>query len=72
MTPLKALPHLSLAEALELQDRARSGDAASAQEFFLYAVWRKIKGDPYIPARQKPKVFRALAQQIHIQVLPHG
>lgn len=71
MSDARRILKLNPSDALDLQDRARRGDVAAAQEFFLYSLWLKIKSAKQFSAKDKIKSFLALAQSMTVEVV-HG
>ena len=54
----------SLSARHELNQRVRAGDISAAETFFYFALWREIKEDRTYPARNKPRLCRALFKHL--------
>ncbi len=59
-------------DALTLEERVKAGDSAAARDFVLYAAWRSIKRDRYVPEKAKAKVFHDLLRRINVEVRTSG
>jgi len=52
----------------DLDAQIRQGDQRAVMTFVLFAVWRQIKQDRTIPTKQKPRLFRTIANSIDLNV----
>jgi hypothetical protein len=75
MSILSEVQNIGPDEALKLEASAKAGDLQAAVRFMRFAVWRKLRRDRVIPARLKPKLFKAILKTIPLTaeaVKAHG
>lgn len=60
---------LTPAEGLALQEKVKGGAPADVRRYTLYAAWRSIQADRFIPTRKKPAVFKTVCRTTDVEVV---